>query len=153
MALARAIAGPVGAFDLHPLCATGDMKNILNYWNRLCDQVELRKGEDLETPLHVTARTGHYEVMNFLLSKPVNVNAKDARGRTPLHLASHHCNSECELLLLKHGAKVRAKDEAKQTPLDMSDGPLLRLITGEGTAVVMLDLRATSYFSLTQNPS
>ena len=140
MSLSRAIGGPSGAFDLHPLCATGDMKGIHNYWNRLCDQVELRRGEDQETPLHVTARTGQYEVMSFLLSKQANVSSKDAHGRTPLHLASHHSHAECELLLLKHGAKLDAEDHARETPLDMFDGPLLRLITGEGRPVLILDL-------------
>ena len=142
MSFSRAIGGPSGAFDLHPLCASGDLKSIINYWNRLCDQVELRKGEDLETPLHVAARTGQHEVLNYLLSKQANINSRDAHGRTPLHLAALNSQLECQLLLVKHGAQLNAEDNAKMTPLHMSDGPFLRLISGEGMAMLVLDLPA-----------
>jgi len=69
------------------------------------------------TPLHFAAGRGNTrkEVVELLIAKGVDVNAKNNRGVTPLHLAN---NKEIAELLIANGADVNAKDEDGETPLD-----------------------------------
>jgi len=54
------------------------------------------------TPLHTTALEGNKEVVELLIAKGVDVNAKDVDGKTPLNSAE----GETANLLRKHGGKT-----------------------------------------------
>jgi len=55
--------------------------------------------------LHWAVRSGNISIVNLLITKGVDVNAKDKRGRTPLQLAEQNGYTEIVELLRKHGAK------------------------------------------------
>jgi hypothetical protein len=57
------------------------------------------------TPLHWAARGGHKEIVELLIAKGVNVNAKDDEGETPLDQAGTSW-PEISDLLRKHGGKT-----------------------------------------------
>ena len=57
---------------------------------------------DVITPLHETARSGRKEVVELLIAKGADVNAKDVDGKTPLNSAE----GETADLLRKHGGKT-----------------------------------------------
>lgn len=61
-----------------------------------------------DTPLHyaVVSNTSSKEVVEFLISKGADINAKNREGATPLDKAAAAGNREMFLLLLKHGAEV-----------------------------------------------
>lgn len=69
------------------------------------------------TPLHWAAYRGHADIVERLVAKGADVNAKDAGGETPLLLAA--CKGETEVVevLVANGADVNAKDDGQYTPL------------------------------------
>ena len=62
------------------------------------------KGENGATPLIPAAATGHKEVVELLIAKGADVNAKPEDGATPLDWAKRH--PETAALLRKHGGKT-----------------------------------------------
>ena len=56
------------------------------------------------TPLHLTALTGHAQMLDALLDRNVEVDAVDAAGRTALNLAAEQGTPEIVEKLLAHGA-------------------------------------------------
>ena len=52
--------------------------------------------------MHSAAREGHKEVIELLIAKGADMNAKDDDGTTPLDMAD---DKETADLLRKHGAK------------------------------------------------
>jgi hypothetical protein len=56
------------------------------------------------TPLHGTVYKGHREIVELLIAKDADVNAKDVDGRRPLNLGIF--TSEIADLLRKHGCRI-----------------------------------------------
>jgi cytohesin len=56
--------------------------------------------------LHLAADQGHKKIVELLIAKSANVNAKDDKGRTPLDWAEEEENKEITGLLHKHGGKT-----------------------------------------------
>ena len=67
------------------------------------------------TPLHLAADNGHKEIVELLIAKGADVNAKNKGGSTPLHEAK---TKEVGELLIVEGANVNAKNSLGRTPLD-----------------------------------
>ena len=84
------------------------------------------KGENDFTPLHFAVWNGHINVINFLIGKNADVNAKDYWGRTPLHLAAEKINDNIARALFTHpeidiNAETYDKPKAnKRTPLHIA---------------------------------
>ena len=70
------------------------------------------------TPLHIAATK---EVVELLIAKDADVNAKDKYDMTPLHPAAGRGHKEVVELLIAGGADVNARDEDGDTPLDWAD--------------------------------
>ena len=81
------------------------------------------------TPLHTAVENRDLDIVELLLSKGVNVNARGDNGRTPLHLASGrkdafinpptaNCDVDIIKILIKHGADVNARSIGGKTPLN-----------------------------------
>ena len=68
------------------------------------------KSERRRTPLHSAAREGHKEVIELLIAKGADVNAKDDDGATPLDMAD---DKETADLLRKHGGKTAKELKAE----------------------------------------
>jgi len=71
-----------------------------------------------DTPLHMTALSGHKIITELLIAKGADVNTKDEDGGTPLHIAVSGAHKEIAELLITNGADVNAKDDEGSTPLD-----------------------------------
>ena len=69
------------------------------------------------TPLHWAIRLGKIKIVQLLLKKKVNVEAKTLGGLTPLHIAVLLQDTEMVKILLHHGTDVNAKNDKDQTPL------------------------------------
>jgi ankyrin repeat protein len=63
------------------------------------------------TPLQWAARGGHKEIVELLIAKAANVNAKNVEGQTPLDWAKGH--PKIADLLRKCGSKTGQELEAE----------------------------------------
>ena len=55
--------------------------------------------------MHYAASVGHKDVVELLIAKDADVNAKNRKGKTPLSLANEKGHKEIVELLRTHGAK------------------------------------------------
>ena len=92
------------------------------------------------TPLHLAAVNGHKEIVELLIAKGADVNAKDKFGDTPLHDAAMRDQKEVAELLIANGADVNAKqDNYGMTPLHRAavwdHEEIAKLLISEGANV------------------
>lgn len=73
--------------------------------------------DDGENILHAAARNGHVDVIVWALSKGLNPDAADGRGRAPLHHACRQAHLDVAEALLDAGAAIDPENGLGQTPL------------------------------------
>ncbi|TCW61989.1 ankyrin repeat domain-containing protein [Treponema sp. J25] len=74
---------------------------------------------DGSTPLHQAARAGHRGVIQYLLEKKADINAKDSAGSTALHDAARAGHLVIVKTLLEQGADPNARDAKGNTVLHL----------------------------------
>jgi Ankyrin repeats (3 copies) len=75
------------------------------------------------TPLHCMAATGQSNVVELLLKKGADPNAKDQGKKTPLHWAVFSAADIRTIqLLVRHGADPKLPDFEGRTPISMTNG-------------------------------
>ena len=67
-------------------------------------------GDILSDALYAAARNGHAPVVEYLLARGANINAKGVFGATALHWAAINGHAGVVELLISHGANLAAKD-------------------------------------------
>jgi ankyrin repeat protein len=58
------------------------------------------------TPIHVASQNGHIEIVNFLINRKANLDAKNNKGNTAFHMALSYDYFECCDCLIKAGADI-----------------------------------------------
>jgi cytohesin len=97
--------------------ATGNIEAVKQHLAAGTDVNARHKSGGL-TPLHFAAYYGHEEIVELLITKGANVNAKEEKGWTPLHFAAYYGHEEIVELLITKGANVNAKANDGRTPID-----------------------------------
>ncbi|GHT84964.1 hypothetical protein FACS1894137_08670 [Spirochaetia bacterium] len=98
-----------GAFSANPLYTyLAPAIRSSNYNIRIGDGI---------APLHFAAREGYTGLVDYLLDKNVDINAKNAAGTTPLHEAARAGNIPIMERLISRGADVNARDAKGNSPL------------------------------------
>ena len=69
-------------------------------------------------PLAYAAFNNHPQVVEYLIEKGANINARTETGATPLYLASRYGHTDVVKLLLKHRADPAIPDQHRETALD-----------------------------------
>jgi ankyrin repeat protein len=82
----------------------------------------LKFDDDGHTLLHRAARKGRAESLDLLLSKDLDINARNRDGQTPLMVAVQEGKVACVRTLLERGADYRLQDDMRDTALDMISG-------------------------------
>ena len=70
------------------------------------------------TALHVAASKGNKEIVELLLTRGADIEAREDTGRTALHTAAFRGYMEIVKFLLEKGAKINAQTNDGKTPLD-----------------------------------
>ena len=70
-----------------------------------------------DTLLHVACQNGHLSIVQYLISKKVNIESKDSLDGTPLHIACQNGHLPIVQYLIKKGASIEANDKDQLTPL------------------------------------
>ena len=68
-------------------------------------------------PLHLAVEKGHRDIVDLLLEKKAQIEAKDRKQQTHLHRAVEKGHRDIVDLLLEKKAQIEAKDRSQQTPL------------------------------------
>lgn len=101
----------------------GDLEMVKTLLNDNPDLVSSKDNDNINysikgyTPLHLAAERGYNDIVELLLSKGANVNAKDNITMTPLHRAAIEGHYSTVELLLSKGANINAKTRSGYTPL------------------------------------
>ncbi len=87
---------------------------------------ETEVDKDAETALHFAASSNKLQVVDLLLRKGANIDAKDNLGKTALHIAVSEGRLETVKILLKKGANIKALENDGKTALHIAacDGKL-----------------------------
>ena len=92
--------------------SSGHLKILERFYNI---GISMDEGDyDKRTPLHVAASAGQIQIVQYLISKKVNVNPKDRWGSTPLNDAK---KPEIRQLLLQNGGVLGVQSSYKPIKL------------------------------------
>ena len=105
--------------SFHMAAYVGDLTRVKRFVEQGTD-VNTKDNELKWTPLHWAVFAGYQNVVEFLLAKGANINAKDEFSGTPLHHAAGAGAKELVKLLLAKGANVNAKTEKGQTAMSLA---------------------------------
>lgn len=73
--------------------------------------------DDGQTPLHMAVIDGQMGIVQYLIEKGCQINAKDISGATPLHEAVRYGRTDIVKLLLASGGNANTQDSLGKTPL------------------------------------
>ena len=73
-----------------------------------------------QTALHLSVRSEHIDITDFLISIGADVNTIDDKGNTPLHYAAMSNNAEIVRVLVNNGADTKLENHEGETPLDVA---------------------------------
>jgi len=121
--------------SLHGAVERGDIdevKRLINEGENVNKIVYFRAFNLSQTPLHIAAEKGYYDIAELLIQKKANINILNNESRTPLHTASQWGHYDVVQLLLDNNAKKNIKDSKGYTPLHCAViGGLSSAVTSE----------------------
>lgn len=92
---------------------------------RLCDNMAINTiNTKEETPLHIAAKLGYYEIVDHLLEAGANQHCIDNMGNTPLHNAVINKHKESVRLLLEYGCDIMARNWENQSAYALATGEI-----------------------------
>ncbi|EXV06641.1 ankyrin repeat protein [Metarhizium robertsii] len=122
-------------------------------WRQFAAIEPLEEDADIETKdslygwtrLVWAAGEGHEAVVQLLLEKGTDVNAKDIDGQTPLWLAAAKGHEAIVRLLMKERADIHIKDKHGRTPLMLAarrdNTTIVQLLLEKGADIMAKDSR------------
>jgi cytohesin len=138
------IFGKLGFMPPRTICENS--KAIANYLNQGGDPnavVEVNdSSEDFglkpQSLMACAVTKGYTDIVEQLIAKGVDVNAKNRMGGTPLHEAASQSNKDTVALLIANGADVNAKGQFGRTPLHEAGVPVYPHRNGNDDVVAVL---------------
>lgn len=105
--------------SIHDAAAMADVRTVAAMLDRDPSLLEARNALG-KTPLHMAVTSGSTEMVQLLLDRGANVNAKDNTGLTPLHIAAWWTATNRAQQLLDAGADPNSRDRFGDTPLHVA---------------------------------
>ncbi|MFC1492769.1 ankyrin repeat domain-containing protein [candidate division KSB1 bacterium] len=110
------ISFPVYAQDIHEAAKSGDLQTVKNIIDSDPDKLEsLDTGG--YTPLLRAAIGGHTDLVEYLIDKGANIEAKERYQMTPLFWAINQKHTDTAKLLIEKGAYISVKNIFQSQPL------------------------------------
>lgn len=88
---------------------TGNIEDVKKYADMIAE-VGIYDN-DMNTAMHVAAAKNQVEVLKYLLTKNININAQNSNGETALHLAAFENSKTAIKMLVDNGADTLIKDK------------------------------------------
>ena len=110
------LTAPAAAEEIHEAVQQGDLAKVKKLLENNPDLLEA-KSENEKTPLHFAAQIGNKEIVEFLIGKGADVNAKNIAHETPLHYAAALKHKEVVDFLIARGAQLDSITSDGSTPL------------------------------------
>ncbi|XP_068137640.1 inhibitor of Bruton tyrosine kinase isoform X2 [Hyperolius riggenbachi] len=114
------------ALDIISAVTRGSEQQIKAFLSSYCCNATTLKDDLGRNAIHIAASCGKKEVLDWLVSKGVDISIKDKEsGWTALHRSIFYGHIDCAMSLLKHGSNVQIQDKDGFTALDlvMKDRP------------------------------
>ena len=109
--------------QLYEATATGRFSEVVKLIEQGAD-LHLQSGIKIHlhdnnenTPLHVSARNGNFNMVQFLVEHGSKVDIRNRRKQTPLHWAAHNGHTFIAEYLIKKGANIDAVEDEGGSPL------------------------------------
>lgn len=117
------ICAAATAGEIHQAVEAGDLARVEALVRADADVVaEADDQRDRNLPLHIAAKTGQLEIIEYLIDNGAVVDGHDRDESTPLMVACLLGQPEAAMLLIKHGAKVDQADLNGATPVTFAMG-------------------------------
>jgi len=88
----------------------------LKYYRNISKYILFLQFQHNITPMHVAAKWGKIKMVNLLMSKGANIEAKTRDGLTPLHCAARSGHHEVVDILIEKGAPIGSKTKVLNRP-------------------------------------
>jgi ankyrin repeat protein len=95
----------------------GQLERLKSVLDQQPELLHARVSKGDSTLLHHAVFNGRDSIVQELLARKADVNARNHGGLTPLHDCVHRGNIESAVMLLDHGASITARNNEGQTPL------------------------------------
>jgi hypothetical protein len=99
-----------------------DMPKLLRTLEQTPSHVGIVDPKNLNTPLHISAQNGHYEMTQIFIAGNADVNARNAKGQTALHMAMSYDYYDVVKILLDAGADGNQKNDDGFRAIDGLEG-------------------------------
>jgi len=109
------LTGPASADDILGAAERGKLDSVRIYLERDPQLINITDPGGY-TPLHKAAYNGHPEIVEYLISKGAELNARSNSGSTPLHGAAFYGHPEAAIILIEKGAEIDIKNDGGYTP-------------------------------------
>ena len=96
------------------------LKGKLELIKHMVDDLGAEPDKEGWTPLHYAATSGHLDVVEYLISKEVDVDALNPSNSTPLMLASRYGHIKVVKFLLDHDANLALHNTQNYTAIDFA---------------------------------
>ncbi len=129
---------PAAEVSIHQAAMEGDLATVKRLLEQNPALLEARDDAENVTPLAYAAGFGRMDVLEFLVARGANVNARDPRGLSALHLTVYTGQLEALRFLLDKGTDVRARGPSGMGPLHWAArarAEIVTLLLGRGADV------------------
>lgn len=107
---------------MHFAVEYGNLAIVKFFLEDLKEDMDDKEPLSLLTPLHLACIYGHFDIVEYLLSKGADLEAKSKTFDTPLHQAAFHGHLEVVRHLVGRGANLKYQNNLNKTPAETAEG-------------------------------